>query len=55
MNWMIFLDRYLLPKLNQDQANYANSPRTPKELEALIKSFPTNKALGQMVLVQVSI
>ena len=30
-----------LPKLNQDQVNNLNSPITPKEMEAIIKSFPT--------------
>jgi hypothetical protein len=36
-----FLDRYHLPKLNQDQINYQNSLITPKEIEAVIKSLPT--------------
>ena len=31
-----FLDRYYVPKLNQDQVNYLNSPTTPKEIEAVI-------------------
>ena len=38
-----FLDRYQLPKLNQDQINSLNSPITPKEIEAIIKSLPTKK------------
>jgi hypothetical protein len=29
-----FLDRYQVPKLNQDQINHLNSPITPKEIEA---------------------
>jgi hypothetical protein len=37
---MIFLDRYHLPKLNQDQVNYLNSPLTPKKIEAAMKSLP---------------
>jgi hypothetical protein len=41
-----FLDRYQIPKLNQDQINHLNSPKTPKEIEAVIKSLPTNKSLG---------
>jgi hypothetical protein len=38
-----FLDRYQIPKLNQDQINHLNSPRTPKEIEAVIKSLLTKK------------
>jgi hypothetical protein len=34
-----FLDRYCLPKLNQEQVNYLNIPIIPKEIEAVIKSF----------------
>ena len=30
------LDRYHIPKLNQDHVNYLNSPLSPKELEAVI-------------------
>ena len=35
-----FLDRYQLPKLIQDQVNDLNSPISPKEIEAVINSFP---------------
>jgi len=42
--------------LNQDQINHLNSPITPKEIEAVIKSFPTKKKFqDQMGLVQNSI
>ena len=34
-----FLDRYQIPKLNQDQTNHINSPISPKEIEE-IKSLP---------------
>ena len=37
-----FLDRYQVTKLNQDQINHLNSPITPKEIEAVIKSLLTN-------------
>jgi hypothetical protein len=37
-----FLDRYQIPKLNQGQINHLNSPITPKEIEAVIKSLPTH-------------
>jgi hypothetical protein len=41
-----FLDRYQVPKLNQDQVNDLNSPIFPKELEAVINSLPTKKSPG---------
>jgi hypothetical protein len=51
-----FLDRYQVPKLNQDQVNDLNSPISPKEIEAVINSLPTKKkAQDQMGLVQSSI
>jgi hypothetical protein len=31
-----FLDRYQVPKLNQDQTNDLNTPISPKEIEAVI-------------------
>ena len=50
-----FLDKYQVPKLNQDQVNDLNSPIYPKKIEAVINSLPTKKALDQMGLVQSSI
>jgi hypothetical protein len=41
-----FLDRYQVPKLNQDQINNLNSPITPKAIEAVIKGLPTKKSPG---------
>ena len=41
-----FLDRYQVPKLNQDQINNLNSPIPPKEIEAVINSLPTKKTQG---------
>ena len=38
-----FLDRYQVPKLNQDQVNDLNSPISPKEIEAVINGLPTKK------------
>ena len=38
-----FPDRYQVPKLNQDQIKDLNSPIFPKEIEAVINSFPTKK------------
>lgn len=41
-----FLDRYKVPKLNQEQINHLNDPITPKEIEAVTKSLPTKKGPG---------
>jgi hypothetical protein len=38
-----FLDRYKIPKLNQDQISHLKSPITPKEIEAVINSLSTNQ------------
>ena len=38
-----FLDRYQVPKLNQDQVNDLNSPISHKEIEAVINNLPTKK------------
>jgi hypothetical protein len=38
-----FLDRYQVPKLNQDQINNLNGPISPKEIEAVINSLPSPK------------
>jgi hypothetical protein len=51
---MIFLNRYQVPKLYQDQTNHLNSPIMPKEIDA-VNVFQPNRAQGQMVLVQNSI
>jgi hypothetical protein len=34
-----FLERYQVPKLNQDQINDLNSPISPKEIEAIINNL----------------
>ena len=39
----LFLDKYHLPKLNQDQVNNLNRPVSNEELEAVIKNLPTKK------------
>ena len=41
-----FLDRYQIPKLNQDQLDQLNSPITPREIEGVIESLPTKKSTG---------
>jgi hypothetical protein len=50
-----FLERYQVPKLNQDQVNDLNTLISPKEIETDINSLPTKKAQDQMGLVQSSI
>jgi hypothetical protein len=42
-----FLDRYQVPKLNQDQVNDLNSPISPKEIQVVINSLPTKKTNKQ--------
>jgi hypothetical protein len=46
-----FLDRYQVPKLNQDQVNDLKSPISPKEIEAVINSLPVKKSQDQIGLV----
>ena len=35
-----FLDRYQIPKLNQDQIDHLKCPITPKDIEWVIESLP---------------
>ena len=42
-----FLERYQVPKLNQD---HISNPITPKEIKAVIKSLSTKKSPGPDVL-----
>ena len=51
----IFLDKYHIPKLNQDQVNNLNRPISREEIEAVIRNLPTKKVLAQMVSMQNSI
>jgi hypothetical protein len=41
-----FLDRYQVPKLNQDQINNLNSPISANEIETVINSLPNKKSPG---------
>ena len=48
-----FLDRYHIPKLNQDQVSNLNRSISHEEIEAVIKNLPIKKkAQDQMVLMQ---
>ena len=41
-----FLDKYNLPKLNEEEAENLNRPTTPREIETVIKKLPTHKSPG---------
>ena len=40
-----FLEKFNLPRLNQDETEIMNNPITSTEVEAVIKYFPQNKSL----------
>ena len=42
----IFLERYHLPRLNQEETENINRPITSNEIEIVIKNLPTNKSPG---------
>ena len=41
-----FLEKYSLPKLNQEETENFNSPITSTEIETVIKNLPTDKSPG---------
>ena len=41
-----FLEKYNLPRLNQDEIEKTNGPITRTEIETVIKKLPTNKSPG---------
>ena len=41
-----FLEKYNLPKLNEEAAENLNRPITTDEIEAVIKKLPTHKSPG---------
>ena len=41
-----FLEKYNLPKLNQEETKNLNRPITNTETETVIKNIPTNKSPG---------
>ena len=41
-----FLEKYNLPKLNEEEAENLNRPVTADEIEAVIKKLPTHKSPG---------
>ena len=43
-----FLEKFNLPRLNQEEIEIMNKPITSTEIEALNKNLPRNKAWDQM-------
>ena len=41
-----FLEKNILPKLNEEEAESLNRPITPDEIETVIKKLPTHKSPG---------
>ena len=41
-----FLEKYKLPRLNQEEIDNINRPITCNEIETVIKNLPTNKSPG---------
>ena len=41
-----FLEKYNLPKLNEEEAESQNRPITPDEIETVIRKLPTHKSPG---------
>ena len=42
----IFLEKFNLPRLNQEEIEIMNNPITSTETEAVSKNLPKNKSLG---------
>ena len=43
----ILLEKFNLPRLNQEEIEIMNNPITHTEIEAVIKNLPKNKSPGQ--------
>ena len=43
-----FLEKFNLPRLNQEETKIMNNPITSTEIEAVNKNLPKNKAQDQM-------
>ena len=42
-----FVEKYNIPKLNDEEAESLNRPITPYEIDTIIKKLPTHKSPGQ--------
>ena len=42
-----FLQKFYLPRLNQEEIEVMNNPITSTEIEAVSKNLPKNKSAGQ--------
>ena len=43
-----FLEKFNLPRLNQEETEIVNNPISSTEIETVIKNLPKNKAQDQM-------
>ena len=50
-----FLEKFNLPRLNQEEIEIMNNPITSTEIEVVIKNLPKNKSPGQMTSQEKSI
>ena len=41
-----FLEKFIFPRLNQEEVEIMNNPITSTEIEAVIKNLPKNKSPG---------
>ena len=48
-----FLEKFILPRLNQEEVEIMNNPIVSTEIEALIKNLPKTKAHDQMALPEI--
>ena len=44
--WDRFLEKFNLPRLNQEEIEIMNNPIKSSEIEAVIKNLPKNKSPG---------
>ena len=45
-----FLEKFNVPRLNQEEIEIMNNPITSSEIEAVIKNLPKNKSQDQMAI-----